>query len=85
MYHVVIETEAPDPESVEGARSAMGLLNAAMARIIKDADDFVITLAQYDKGRLELDVLTKRLLGIVDASVRVRVKAAEQSSLSRSS
>jgi hypothetical protein len=76
MYHVVIETDVPEQDTVESVRSRMGLLNAAWARIVREADDFTITLADYERGCVELDVLTTRMRGIVDAKVSVHVRVA---------
>jgi hypothetical protein len=74
LYHVVIKADDPDSGDV---RDRMGLLNAAMARVVKGAADFNVVLADYECGCLELDVWTDRLRGIVRGEVRVQVEAHE--------
>jgi hypothetical protein len=82
MYHVVLKADRPDPaqETVESIRSRMGLLNSAMARVIRGALDYVVTLADYEQGCLELDVWTDRVMGIEQARVSVQVERVREPS-----
>lgn len=76
-YHVRFEVECPaDPEleTVASVRSRMGLLNEAMRRAVRGATDFRATRADYERGVLELDVWTKRLVGIESARVSIKVE-----------
>lgn len=73
-YHVVLNVDTPERDTVESMRSRMGLLNSAMGRVVAGSDDFVITMADYTAGCLELDVWTTRLRGIQEGVVTVGVK-----------
>lgn len=73
-YHVRFEVQTPAEDSVASVRSRMGLLNEAMRRAIRGAEDFKATHADYERGVLELDVWTQHVVGIEEARVSVSVE-----------
>lgn len=78
-YHVVLNVDTPERDTVDSMRSRMGLLNSAMGRVVAGSEEFVITMADYTVGCLELDVWTQRLHGIQEGVVTIGVKRVRAS------
>jgi hypothetical protein len=73
-YHVRFEALCEEEYTVEAVRSRMGLLNEAMRRAIIGSENFEATHVDYVAGVLELNVWTRQLQGIREASVAVSVE-----------
>jgi hypothetical protein len=73
-YHVTFEALCQEEYTVEAVRSRMGLLNEAMRRAIRGSEDFEATHVDYERGVLELNIWTRHLQGVREASVAVSVE-----------